>query len=95
MVIAGLIYLGWLSWPLLLVVLLFVTIGVISYQLPVIRAVRLLRLAREQSDALFNHFRTLIGGNKELKLHRQRQAAFLGQVLERLPQLTANKTSPE
>jgi len=81
-VIAGLIYLGWLSWPLLIVVLLFVTIGVVSYQLPVIRAVRLLRMAREQSDALFNHFRTLIGGSKELKLHRRRQAAFLGQVLE-------------
>lgn len=81
-VISGLIYLGWLSWPLLIVVLLFVAIGVVSYQLPVIRAVRLLRMAREQSDALFNHFRTLIGGSKELKLHRRRQAAFLGQVLE-------------
>ena len=80
-VIAGLIYLGWLSWPILIVVLVFVAIGVVSYQLPVIKAFRLLRLAREQSDALFNHFRTLIGGNKELKLHRRRQEAFLSQVL--------------
>ena len=80
-VIAGLIYLGWLSWPILIVVLMFITIGVVSYQLPVIKAVRLLRLAREQSDSLFNHFRTLIGGNKELKLHRRRQEAFLSQVL--------------
>lgn len=81
-VIAGLIYLGWLSWPILIVVLMFIAIGVVSYQLPVIKAFRLLRLAREQSDALFNHFRTLIGGNKELKLHRRRQEAFLSQVLQ-------------
>jgi putative ATP-binding cassette transporter len=80
-VIAGLIYLGWLSWPILIVVLMFVAIGVVTYQLPVIKAFRLLRLAREQSDSLFSHFRTLIGGNKELKLHRRRQEAFLSQVL--------------
>jgi putative ATP-binding cassette transporter len=81
-VVAGLTYLGWLSLPLLLAVLLFLSIGIITYQVPVIRAVRLLRLAREESDALFNHFRTLIGAKKELKMHRLRQEAFLSQVLQ-------------
>jgi putative ATP-binding cassette transporter len=81
-VVAGLLYLGWLSLPLLMVVLLFVAIGIITYQVPVLRAVRLLRFAREESDAMFNHFRTLIGGNKELKLHRRRREAFLSQVLQ-------------
>lgn len=80
-VVAGLVYMGWLSPPLLAFVLLFVSVGVVTYQLPVIRAVRLLRQAREQSDALFNHFRTLIGGNKELKLHRARRERFLTDVL--------------
>jgi putative ATP-binding cassette transporter len=80
--IAGLIYLGWLSLPLLGVVLVFLTIGIITYQIPVIRAVHLLRLARAESDTLINHFRTLIGGNKELKLHRRRQEAFLSKVLQ-------------
>jgi putative pyoverdin transport system ATP-binding/permease protein len=81
-VVAGLIYLGWLSLTMLVVVLLFVTLGVITYQVPIIRAVRLLRLAREESDALYNHFRTLTGGNKELKLHRRRREMFLSHVLE-------------
>jgi putative ATP-binding cassette transporter len=78
---AGLVYMGWLSPPLLAFVLLFISLGVIIYQLPVVRAVRLLRQAREQSDALFNHFRTLIGGNKELKLHRACREQFLADVL--------------
>lgn len=81
-VVAGLIYLGWLSLPMLLVVCMFVTLGIITYQVPIIRAVRRLRLAREESDALFNHFRTLTGGNKELKLHRRRRQMFLSHVLE-------------
>jgi putative ATP-binding cassette transporter len=80
-VAAGLIYLGWLSPLLLAFVLLFVAVGVVTYQLPVVRAVRLLRQAREQSDMLFHHFRTLIDGNKELKLHRARREQFLTDVL--------------
>ncbi len=79
--VAGLCYLGWLSWPLLIVVLVFMAVGIATYQIPLIRAVRLLRLAREESDALLNHFRALIGGNKELKLHSRRQEVFLSKVL--------------
>lgn len=81
-VVAGLVYLGWLSFGLLLMLLSFVALGVVTYQLPVIRAVRYMHLAREQNDSLFGHFRSLINGNKELKLHRQRRDAFLANDLE-------------
>lgn len=75
-------YLGWLS-PLLLVgVLGFLTVGVLSYQLVVLRALGQLHLARQEQDALMKHFRGLTEGVKELKLHRGRREAFLGQLLE-------------
>ncbi len=81
-IVAGLVYLGWLSFGLLLMLLSFVTLGIVTYQLPMIRAVRHMRVAREQNDSLFRHLRSLISGIKELKLHRQRRAAFLDSELE-------------
>jgi putative ATP-binding cassette transporter len=75
-------YLGWLS-PLLLVgVVIFLILGVLSYQLAVRRALLQLHLARQEHDALMKHFRGLTEGLKELKLHRDRREAFLGQMLE-------------
>ncbi len=81
-IISGLVYLGWLSFGLLLMLLSVVTLGVVTYQLPVIKGVHQLRLARDQNDSLFNHFRALISGNKELKLHRERREAFFERELE-------------
>jgi putative ATP-binding cassette transporter len=81
-VIGSLVYLGWLSWPVLLAVLGFMAIGIASYQLPIIKAVSYLRSAREQTDALMKHFRALTDGAKEFKLHRGRREAFLNDVLQ-------------
>ena len=81
-IVAGLVYLGYLSFGLLLMMLSVVTLGIVTYQLPVLRGVNNLRLAREQNDSLFNQFRSLISGNKELKLHRQRREAFFSRELE-------------
>jgi putative ATP-binding cassette transporter len=55
----------------------------LSYRLPTTRAFHLLRLAREESDLMFGHFRALIDGNKELKLHRLRRAEFYQDDLSR------------
>lgn len=76
-----LIYLAWLSWVIFLMVILLIAIGVAVYQMPVIRAVHYMRKAREEGDALFNHFRALTEGLKELKLHEQRGEAFVSEVL--------------
>lgn len=76
-----LIYLGLLSWKLLLGVLVFMAVGIATYQLPLIRATRFLDLAREEWDALFKHYRALTEGLKELKLHQRRQESFIRDLL--------------
>lgn len=80
-VITCLIYLGWLSWVVLLMTLGFMVLGIITYQIPVLRAIKTLGKAREEADALLKHFRALTQGTKELKLHHHRREAFLSDVL--------------
>jgi putative ATP-binding cassette transporter len=71
-----LIYVGVLSWQLLVGLLVFMFLSIASYRLTVKRALRHLKRAREEADTLFAHFRAVIDGNKELKLHRQRREEF-------------------
>jgi putative ATP-binding cassette transporter len=81
-VITGcLIYLGWLSTTVLLMVLCFIAVGVTIFRLPVKLGSRHQALVREGADALFHHFQALTGGTKELKLHRRRRERFLSAVL--------------
>ncbi len=82
-VIGCLVYVGWLSWQVLLVILLFMLLGIAAYQLPLLRAMRLFRQAWKQRDELYRHFETLIRGVKELKLHYARRSGFLGGALEK------------
>jgi len=76
------IYLGWLSWSILLVVTLVIVIGMIGYRILTVRAYRYLQQARDTRDVLFRHFRTLTEGMKELKLHAARREAFLSERIE-------------
>src|SRR5262249_35152498 len=73
---------GWLSPLLLVVVLCFLAVGALSYQLPVWSALRQLRRARSEHDELMKCFRGLTEGIKELKIHRARREAFLDEHLE-------------
>ncbi|HEX4499128.1 MAG TPA: cyclic peptide export ABC transporter [Thermoanaerobaculia bacterium] len=77
-----LIYLGWLSWPLLLLMLGYMVLGIATYQLPLIRSVRYFRLMRIEWDSMFRSIRSLTEGIKELKLNRDRRDAFRSQQLE-------------
>lgn len=77
-----LIYLCWLSPLLLLGALVFMAIGIISHQLPVKQALKYFERARETTDVLFKHLRSLVEGTKELKLHRRRRNAFYSELLE-------------
>ena len=76
------IYLGWLSWSILLVVTLVIVIGMIGYRILTVRAYRYLQQARDTRDVLFRHFRTLTEGMKEPKLHAARREAFLSERIE-------------
>jgi putative ATP-binding cassette transporter len=76
-VVGALAYLGWLSWKVLLLVILFMVAGAASYQLPMVRAVGYFHRANTLHDVLYGHFQALIEGAKELKLHLRRRESFL------------------
>lgn len=95
-VTGSLVYLGTLSWKVLGVVMVFIVLGVITYQLPVMRAQMYQRRAREEADTLFAHFRGITGGHKELKLHFPRQDAMIRDLDEtggRLKRLTVTAST--
>jgi putative pyoverdin transport system ATP-binding/permease protein len=79
--LSGFLYLGWLSWKVLLVVLAFLLLGLFVYDLPNRWAGRSFRAAREELDVLWGHFKDLTEGVKELKLHSRRRHVFLSQIL--------------
>jgi putative ATP-binding cassette transporter len=76
------VYLGMLSWILLIALILFLIFGVYSFKLPRKKAGRILKLAREEADDLLGHFQALTDGIKELKIHRPRKEAFLVEKLQ-------------
>ena len=79
-ILGCLAYLGWLSWQVLLVVLAFLAVGVAGYRLPMRWGTARQRLAREEGDMLFQHFRAVTEGTKELKLHQRRRGEFFAQL---------------
>lgn len=82
-IIAGcLIYLGWLSGVVFLIVIVFLGIAIASTQFMLTHARKFLSLAREEEDRLFKHFRAITEGIKELKLHALRRQAFLSDELQ-------------
>lgn len=74
-------YLAWLSGIVFIGVLVLIVIGVAIFQLGVRWAMRFIKLAREDQDALFSHFRAMTQGTKELKLHQHRRQSFLLRLL--------------
>jgi putative ATP-binding cassette transporter len=77
-----LFYLGWLSWKLMLIMLGYMALGLLSHQLPLLKAFHYFKLLREHWDAMYKAFHGLVVGTKELKLNRKRRDAFLAQQLE-------------
>lgn len=77
-----LVYLGWLSWPLVFVIMGFIGFGIFMFRIQEARALRSLKSAREAHDDLHHHFRAMTEGAKELKLHRRRRSAFLSKRLQ-------------
>ncbi|MBZ5505191.1 MAG: cyclic peptide export ABC transporter [Acidobacteriia bacterium] len=77
-IMAGcLAYLGWLSGSLLLLVMLYMSVGIATYRMPVLKELEYFRLMREAHDLFFKALRALTGGAKELKLNRARRDDFL------------------
>jgi putative ATP-binding cassette transporter len=78
--VSCLIYLGWLSPLMLLEIAGFIVLGVVTYQVPVLRGFRHMRAAREIYNNVIAQIRALVEGTKELKMHRRRRLAFVGEV---------------
>ena len=76
-IVSCMVYLGWLSWVVLLEIAGFIVLGVVAYQLPILRAVKHFLKSREIFDALIKDVRALTEGTKELKMHRRRRGDFL------------------
>lgn len=76
-----LIYLGWLSIWVFLIVAAFMVVAIPLVQLLLNFAYRYLNLARQEDDQLFTHFRSITDGLKELKLHAVRRQTFFTEDL--------------
>lgn len=77
-----LVYLGVLSWWLLLAAVTFIALGILGFCLAQGRAQTALEASRHASDDLYKQFVALTEGLKELKLHDARREAFLRDCLE-------------
>ena len=80
-VIGCLIYLVLLSPRIFLVTLPFVVLGAFAYHLAHLRAIKYLRAGAADQERLFEHFRSLTEGAKELRLNRGKRLAFRDEVL--------------
>lgn len=81
-IVGCLIYLGYLSWPILAVAVVSIVLGMAGFRYAHTRAMFHLRTSRKREDDLVKHFRALFDGAKELKLHRERKRAFIEDKLE-------------
>jgi putative ATP-binding cassette transporter len=81
-VVACLVYLGWLSLTMLLFLVVFLAVAIASCKLPETKAEQMMTRAREDWDTLVGYFRALSDGIKELKLHRARRDAFIAGPLK-------------
>jgi putative ATP-binding cassette transporter len=81
-VVAGCgLYLAWLSWPLFLGAAVVTLFGALVAKLLHDRAFRVIHAARDARARLFEHFRSLTAGLKELMMHRGRREALVGEKI--------------
>jgi putative ATP-binding cassette transporter len=76
------IYLGWLSWQMLLGMAVCFGVGAGSYLWMTRNATKLLQAGRREQEQLVDHFAKLVAGAKELKLHARRRSEFVANLLE-------------
>lgn len=79
---ACLVYLGWLSPLMLLILSLFLGVAVLVVRLLERKGLVYIKEGRDEFDYLTSHLHALNDGAKELKLHRPRREAFYSDVLQ-------------
>ncbi|HVG02405.1 MAG TPA: cyclic peptide export ABC transporter [Nitrospira sp.] len=73
------LYLAWLSWQAFLAVVVLAIVGLLGYRQLYHRVLQSSLAVRDAKGALFEHFRSLTEGMKELMLHRARRDAFVAE----------------
>ncbi|MFE0043491.1 cyclic peptide export ABC transporter [Streptomyces albireticuli] len=81
-VVVCLVYMAVVSPAVALASLVATALGVAVYRLFARYGLRHLGAAREEQDRLFEHFRAITEGTKELKLDRRRREALAGDALD-------------
>jgi putative ATP-binding cassette transporter len=71
------VYLAWLSWHAFLAVIILALLGLLGYRRLYSRVLQSSLAVRESKGVLFEHFRSLTDGMKELMLHRGRRDTFV------------------
>ncbi|MEV7506867.1 cyclic peptide export ABC transporter [Streptomyces sp. NPDC089922] len=92
-VVGAFVYIGMLSLKALLGMAVVLAVGLVLYQLPVRRAGRHLRRARQHQDAMHAHLESVTRGAKELKLDRARRAHVLDGGVDRTGRLLVRDTT--
>lgn len=90
MILACLIYLGWLSPTRLILILVIIAVGVGSYRIFYAEGVRQMRISRERRIELLQAFRALIYGAKEVRLNDERKGLVVRSFRERAGGLRAS-----
>ena len=90
MMLGAIVYLGWLSWPALLMMIAVTAIGLLFQRGLMKTAFQALRLAREEENTLFHHFRAMTEGIKELRIHKARRETFLSKNIHRSTEALEN-----
>ena len=76
------LYLAWLSWQAFLVVIVLAILGLLGYRQLYHRVLRSSSAVRDAKGALFEQFRSLTEGMKELMLHRSRRDTFVASDIQ-------------
>lgn len=71
------LYLAWLSWQAFVGVIVLALVGLLGYRHFYNRVLQSSLAVRDAKGALFEHFRSLTEGMKELMLHRGRRETFV------------------
>lgn len=80
--VAGcMVYLALLSWHVFLAAVVIIVLGSLGYHVAHLRAIRHLDAAAKEQDRLFDHFRALVEGAKELRLNAAKRARFGSEML--------------
>jgi putative ATP-binding cassette transporter len=80
-VIGCMVYMAMLSWQVFLAAVVMIGLGSLGYHLTHLKAIQYLGKASREQDLLFGHFRSLVDGAKELRLHAGKRRMFSVGVL--------------